>query len=376
MTRTSAALRRMAVAAAVTGTATLMFAAPGHAISGGTAISNDTEPATHVVRITINEPGTGGQFGVKHHDCTGTAIARHWLVTAASCFADDPAQWRDVPAGPYDRDNIVHLAGTHSATHGVLSSSNQVEAIIPRRDRDLVLARTSEELSYGGATLATTPPTPGETLRIVGLGRTATEWIASSHQIADTTVTAVRPTDITTAGDASTCKGDAGGPAFREGTPELVAIHGPSWQRGCLGVTETRNEAIETRLDDINGWLRQHVGCDTRASNGTRVSIPDAGAAVTSPIDITGCDGTASSWTSVRVEITHTYRGDLVIDLVAPDGTSYRLKDSDSSDNADDVSETYTVNASSESANGVWTLRVQDEFSADVGTLTSWTLDL
>ena len=34
------------------------------------------------------------------------------------------------------------------------------------------------------------------------------------------------------------------------------------------------------------------------------------------------------------MDIVHTYRGDLVIDLVAPDGTAYRLKNSSSSDSA------------------------------------------
>ena len=59
---------------------------------------------------------------------------------------------------------------------------------------------------------------------------------------------------------------------------------------------------------------------------------------------------------SVAVNIAHTYRGDLVLDLVAPDGTAYRLKNSSSSDSADNVVETFTVNASSEVANGTLAL--------------------
>ncbi|WP_414637929.1 proprotein convertase P-domain-containing protein [Actinophytocola sp.] len=74
------------------------------------------------------------------------------------------------------------------------------------------------------------------------------------------------------------------------------------------------------------------------------------------------------------MHITHTYRGDLVIDLVAPDGSSYRLKNSSGSDSADNVNATYTVNAGSEAANGTWKLKVQDVFSGDVGTLDSWKL--
>jgi subtilisin family serine protease len=110
-------------------------------------------------------------------------------------------------------------------------------------------------------------------------------------------------------------------------------------------------------------------------ANTSRVAIPDAGSAVTSTTDIAGCDGNASASSKVSVDITHTYRGDLVIDLVAPSGTAYRLKNS-SGDGADDVNETYTVNLGGETADGTWTLSVQDVFSIDTGTLNGWTLDL
>jgi len=74
----------------------------------------------------------------------------------------------------------------------------------------------------------------------------------------------------------------------------------------------------------------------------------------------------------VSVDITHTWRGDLVIDLLGPSGTAYRLKNFSSSDSADNVQATYTVNASSETANGTWKLRVQDQAAQDVGTINSW----
>ncbi len=65
---------------------------------------------------------------------------------------------------------------------------------------------------------------------------------------------------------------------------------------------------------------------------------------------------------------------DLVVDLVAPDGSTYRLKNSSSTDSADNVTGTLTVNASSEVANGIWRLRVQEVFRADTGFVNSWRL--
>ncbi|MDQ0958389.1 serine protease [Streptomyces sp. B4I13] len=109
-------------------------------------------------------------------------------------------------------------------------------------------------------------------------------------------------------------------------------------------------------------------------SNTSALSIPDNGSAVESSIAVTGRTGNAPSALQVGVDITHTYRGDLVIDLVAPDGTAYRLKAASSSDSADNVVTTYTVNASGETANGTWKLRVQDTAAQDTGKLNSWKL--
>ncbi|MFF3870480.1 M4 family metallopeptidase [Streptomyces sp. NPDC001978] len=115
-------------------------------------------------------------------------------------------------------------------------------------------------------------------------------------------------------------------------------------------------------------------GGGTSFENTTPVSIPDNGPAVTSNITVSGRSGNAPSNLQVAVAITHTWRGDLVIDLVGPSGTSYRLKNFSSSDSADNVNATYTVNASSESANGTWKLKVQDQAAQDVGTINSWKL--
>ncbi|GAB2869109.1 S8 family peptidase [Streptomyces deserti] len=112
----------------------------------------------------------------------------------------------------------------------------------------------------------------------------------------------------------------------------------------------------------------------TTFASTTAVAIPDNGSAIESPVTVSGRSGNAPSALQVGVDITHTYRGDLVIDLVAPDGSTYRLKSASSSDSADNVTTTYTVNASSEVANGTWKLRVQDTAAQDTGTLNSWRL--
>ncbi|MFI5841585.1 proprotein convertase P-domain-containing protein [Catenuloplanes sp. NPDC051500] len=109
-------------------------------------------------------------------------------------------------------------------------------------------------------------------------------------------------------------------------------------------------------------------------TNGTDVSIPDAGAAVTSTITISGCARAASSSSTVYVNITHPFRGDVSIYLYAPDGTYYVLKSASTTDSAANIITTYTANLSAETANGAWKLSLKDNASGDTGTLTTWTL--
>ncbi|MFI5668412.1 M4 family metallopeptidase [Streptomyces sp. NPDC051704] len=132
-----------------------------------------------------------------------------------------------------------------------------------------------------------------------------------------------------------------------------------------------------------DAWAAVNVGARSGGGNPnpgkvfestTRVAIPDSpGPAVTSSVAVTGVTGNAPSALKVGVKITHTYIGDLQIDLVAPNGTSFRLQNS-SSDSTANLDKTYTVNASAAAANGTWKLKVQDKGAADVGTITDFKL--
>jgi Zn-dependent metalloprotease len=108
-------------------------------------------------------------------------------------------------------------------------------------------------------------------------------------------------------------------------------------------------------------------------ANSSRVDIPDNAAAVESPITVTGRDGNASATTQVYVKIVHTYRGDLTVDLVGPNGTVYSLLNR-SGGSADNVDQTFTVDASAQPVTGTWKLRVQDRAALDVGYIEQWQL--
>lgn len=107
-------------------------------------------------------------------------------------------------------------------------------------------------------------------------------------------------------------------------------------------------------------------------TNSTSFAIRD-NATIESPITVSGVSGNAPAALVVAVNITHTYQGDLKVDLVAPNGTVFNLWNR-AGGSADNIVRSFTVNASSVVANGIWKLRVNDNAAGDTGTLNSWGL--
>jgi subtilisin family serine protease len=156
------------------------------------------------------------------------------------------------------------------------------------------------------------------------------------------------------------------------GTSTLTITTAASTPAGTYTVTVTGTGAGATHSATFSLTVNGAPGCS--GTNPNDVNIPD-NTTVTSTVTISGCGRNASATSTAEVHIVHTYRGDLVISLVAPDGSSYTLL-SRSGGSTDNVDQTFSVNLSGEAADGTWTLRVQDAASLDTGYLNSWTLTL
>ncbi|MER5311186.1 M28 family peptidase [Streptomyces sp. NPDC002773] len=151
------------------------------------------------------------------------------------------------------------------------------------------------------------------------------------------------------------------------------------YHSSCDTTANINDTALDRNSDAVAHAVWALSGTSTPPPTGTvfentaDVSIPDNGAAVTSTVNVTGIAGNAPSTLKVDVDIVHPYRGDLIVDLVAPDGSVYSLSNR-SGGSADNIKATYTVNASSEVANGAWKLRAQDRASADTGYISGFKL--
>ncbi|MYS66584.1 hypothetical protein GTW66_21945 [Streptomyces sp. SID5473] len=167
---------------------------------------------------------------------------------------------------------------------------------------------------------------------------------------------------------------DTGADVFK--TYELRGVADRANQSWTLRVTDT----LTGNAGTIDGWALQilpspqaTVPAGWRAENLTDVSVPDDGTAE-SPVTVAGLAGVAPKDWEVSVALRHTYRGDLLLHLVAPDGTAYLLEDLAPGGDTDDLTKSYVVNGSSEWADGVWKLRVRDRVWGDTGHIDAWSL--
>ncbi|WP_240137021.1 S1 family peptidase [Streptomyces sp. MUM 178J] len=269
---------RVAGLAALTAALTAApLATPAHAVTG-------TPDADNALAFTVRlDIGQGARA------CSAALVDREWLLTAASCFADDPAASPAVPAGKPKLKTVAtigraDLTSTAGGTRTVLQ-------LVPHPSRDLVLGRLSSPVrNTAPVALSSTPPVAGEELTVAGYGRTEDAWSPLLRHSGRFTVDAVNAgaIDITGRDGAAVCMGDTGGPAVRTtgGQAELVAVNSRSWQGGCFGVdpAETRTGAVDARVDDLRDWVAAAVGAprltDFNCDGVEDIAIGDPKAAV------------------------------------------------------------------------------------------------
>ena len=156
---------------------------------------------------------------------------------------------------------------------------------------------------------------------------------------------------------------------YRSGNSESCTIAAP-----VAGTYYVRIKAYSSfsGVSLVGDYSTGSGGGSQTYTNATDYTISDY-TTVNSPIAVSGRTGKAPSSTQVKVDIKHTYIGDLRVDLVAPDGSLYVLSNR-AGGSADNIIKTYAVNLSSENINGNWQLRVRDYAGGDTGKIDSWSV--
>ncbi|MFB7611871.1 S8 family serine peptidase [Streptomyces gardneri] len=122
----------------------------------------------------------------------------------------------------------------------------------------------------------------------------------------------------------------------------------------------------------ISGWDLRFPWFD----NWTETAIPDNATVESSVVVGSALSGNAPTAVRVYVDIWHDWRGDVKLDLVAPDGRVYPLRAAAPKESGNVISETYVVDASASPAKGTWKLRAQDVAQGDTGLISGWMLTL
>jgi len=319
--------------------------------SGGTDDAEDGDIVVHEYGHAILEwiaPGTfgGGSFSSEARAMAEgfgdyLAFSAHYGARVASgrdpfCFADwDARCWTDAAsegcAYPAGSDCLRRLDSGRTMTDYSRGDTSGVEhrngQIWSSALRELFLQfgrRTTDVLVI--ESLFAPPPHP--TFAIMARRLIETDRLLFNGEHAAAICAA-----MTTRGIGVSC----------DGTPRGELVHVPSLDRGLA-------------IPELNPF------------------------GITSTITVT--DTRVIQRLAVRVDIDHTARGDLRIELEAPDGRRVLLQNV-SNDVTADIHVTYGIDAASAeplsalhgmSAEGTWRLHVADNRTRDTGTLQSWSL--
>ena len=142
---------------------------------------------------------------------------------------------------------------------------------------------------------------------------------------------------------------------------------------GKVNASAAVEEAVRRRPAGNSQTLRKASTPGLSIPDNNNVGVRDA---------IPFSDSAIVASLKVHVDITHTYRGDLRLTLIAPSGGSVLLHQT-SNNSAANIQGTFDLASTpalaslmNEFVQGDWTLHVQDLAALDIGTLNRWELEI
>ena len=323
----------------------------------GVQILDVTDPSAITAAGSITDDAAlelDGAEGITVFESGGRTYA------AVASVVDDGVQMLDITdpsditaVGSITDDAALELLGA-SGIATFTSGGDTYAAVTAHFDSGVQILR----LTGGGAILTVSSQFVGEPDNAQGFAESGT--VIPRLAIRDLSSIQVAPDSPPTV--ASIARSDPAGAA----TSERTLVFAVTFSEDVTGVdlSDFALSPDSTGGGSSSGQFTQTSEPATRIAD--RSTIQDA---IT--VDRSG---TATS-VSVAVDISHTYRGDLVIALIAPDGTSQTLH-SRTGGSANDIDRTYAPDFDGTGIAGDWTLRVSDRAGGDVGTLNGWTLTI
>jgi PKD repeat protein len=298
-----------------------------------------------VANYSFTTSGLTANFTDSSSDSDGTIASRSWN------FGDSTSSTATNPSKTYAAAGTYSVTLTVTDNGGATDSETKSVTVTAPPSNELAngVARTGLSGATGSLTYFTVAiPAGASNLNIVTSGGTGDVDLYVRFGSQPTTTTYdCRP--------------------FRNGNAETCTFATP--QVGTYFVM-LRGYAAYSGVSLTASWTVTTPGSSFQ--NTTDFAIGD-NSTIESPIAVTGRSGNAPGNLQVAVRILHTYKGDLKVDLIAPDNSVYVLHNR-TGGGTDNIIQTYTVNASSEVANGTWKLRVNDNANGDTGTLDQWSL--
>lgn len=325
--------------------------------------------------ITYSVAAGNGSDGASHEDACRYSPSRapDAITVGASTSTDARSDFSDTGScvdlfapgtavvSAYDRSDtdVASISGTSMAAPHVAGAA----ALYLATHAGATPAAIQTAL-VGAATPNVLSDVPGGTVNLLLYTGTANDPTTPAP-------TTVAPTTTAPAGDAG--RGPwPGAPATPAPTTPATTSPAPTTTAAPSSPAPTSTSPVPTTSAPTTPEPPA-VPPVTGISNEQDVAIPDGGGAE-SAVLVTDRTGKAPAALRIAVRIVHTYRGDLAVDLVAPDGRTYRLKTRSPYDRTANFDAVVTVNASASPLAGQWTLQVRDAYVGDVGYLDRWGL--
>jgi subtilisin-like proprotein convertase family protein len=395
---------------------TTVYTAPATTTTYSASVSNGTcnSPGTPVT-VTVNtpvsitaQPGNGtacvGVTKTLSVTATGTAVAYQWQVDMGSGFVN-------ITTGTPTNPSAFIYTGQTTATLSI----NSVMA-------------TMNGYKYRCVVSGTCPPALNSSEVILAANERPAVSVVSSSQCSPTTLTASGANTYSWSPSAGLSATTGATVTATPTVNTIYTVSGTNTATGCVGTTQadvkftplTPVIAPATPIICAGGMQQLSI---TSSSSGATLPITASSGTISLPvsnlqppaistINVAGVTGVVQS-ISVNLNITHTFDGDITLNLKAPNGNIYNLSWENGGTGDNYINTTFSSTASNiiytgtapytgtfaaegasgvglapnlsnvtawsglySTPNGAWSLIVTDPYNLDDGTLTSWSITI